>query len=113
NAVAFRGIGTKDEPVPAPDGTLNDDDGDGIRDLNGPHNALPEYEEAPDRILIPRFLGQTMRNEGGQYFRSRLILIALSGGPRFRTIIDVLGYNDFEQVQSSMYEFTCWDKPLL
>ena len=25
----------------------------------------------------------------------------------------MLGYNDSEQMESSMYEFTCWDRPLL
>ena len=45
NARTFLGIGDVRTPT--------DHDGDGIRDLDG-----VEYSEAPDEILIPRFLGQ-------------------------------------------------------
>lgn len=102
NAVSFRGIGEE--------GSANDDDGDGIRDLNGPNAATPEYEEAPDQILIPRFLGQDAATRSNSLYKSELILIALSGGAQFTTIIDILGYNDNEDPQSSQYSFSCWTK---
>ena len=110
NAVGFRGIGREGEP--------NDDDGDGVRDLEGPGPFLAEYEEAPEEILIPRFLGQDEPLPGvgpgpGGLFDSELILINLSGGSSFTTIVDVLGFNDNEEPFSSQYEFYCWDKPKL
>jgi hypothetical protein len=105
NAVSFRGIG--DEFTP------NDDDDDGIRDLNGPKSSTPEYEEAPDQILIPRFLGQDEPFSMSGSYQSELILIALSGGAQFTTTIDVLGYNDNEDPLSSQYSFYCWAKPKL
>ncbi len=105
NAVSFRGIGADKE--------LNDDDGDGIRDLNGPDAANPEYEEAPDQILIPRFLGQDSPNRSAVAYNSQLILIGLSGGTQFTTLVSVLGYNDNEDPQSSQYSFHCWAKPYL
>lgn len=113
NAVSFRGLGEE--------GALNDDDQDGIRDLNGPGGALPEYEEAPDQILIPRFLGQdeavnknNLVGPGpGDVFHSELILINLSGGARFTAIVSFLIFNDNEDPTSGEYEFRCWDKPLL
>jgi len=105
NAVSFRGIGEEFEP--------NDDDDDGIRDLNGPKSATPEYEEAPDQILIPRFLGQDQSFSATALYQSELILIALSGGAQFTTTIDVLGYNDNEDPLSSQYSFQCWAKPKL
>ena len=112
NAVSFKGIG--------PEGAFNDDDGDGIRDLNGPTldgggpNPLAEYEEAPDEILIPRFLGQDLAAPGGpNLYNSDVILVNLSGGSAFTTIVDILGYNDNEDPLSAQYEFYCWDKPKL
>jgi hypothetical protein len=114
NAVSFEGIG---------DGMITDLDDDGIRDLDG-----IEYDEAPDEILIPRFLGQNYSpNMGGQKGRassvgagagprathSELILVNLSGGAAFTTTLDFLIYNDNEEVFSSEYTFDCWDKPYL
>lgn len=112
NAVSFRGLGEEGSP--------NDDDQDGIRDLNGPGSDLPEYEEAPDQILIPRFLGQDPADDEknalqseGDVFHSEIILINLSGGARFTAIVSFLVYNDNEDPTSGEYEFRCWDKPLL
>ena len=99
NAVSFRGLGDPFAP--------NDDDGDGIRDLNGPNAALPEYERAPDQILIPRFLGQDL--PGGNY-ASEMVLVNLSGGRQFTTVLDITGYNDNEVPFSGQYQFYCWDK---
>jgi len=106
NARPFLGIGRE--------GSTTDDDGDGIRDLDG-----IEYSQAPDQILIPRFLGQQEENDapdlGGQnnLFRSRLVLVGLSGGSQFDTVIYILGYNDNEVQFSSQYAFRCWDDPRL
>ncbi|MFT7667577.1 MAG: hypothetical protein ACI8X5_000256 [Planctomycetota bacterium] len=98
NAVAFEGIG---------ENGLTDIDSDGTRDLDG-----LEYSMAPDALLIPRFFGQA--DEISQLeFQSRLILISLAGGPEFSTIVDLLIYNDNEQVFSAEHEFTCWANPTL
>lgn len=83
-------------------GQLTDLDADGVRDLNG-----LEYEGAPARIQIPRFLGQ---DDGLQ---SKLVLLSLTGGPLFTTILDFLMFNDNEEVYSGQYSFRCWAKPTL
>ena len=80
-------------------GDLNDN---GLRDLDG-----SEYEESPDEILVPRFLGQDEDR------KSELILIGLTGGARFDTTVDFLIYNDNEEVFSSEYTFRCWERVLL
>ena len=80
-------------------GDLNDN---GLRDLDG-----SEYEESPDEILVPRFLGQNADR------KSELILIGLTGGARFDTTVDFLIYNDNEEVFSSEYTFRCWERVLL
>jgi hypothetical protein len=87
----------------------NDDDQDGIRDLNGPLGALGEYEQAPDEILIPRFLGQDPPGLGGG-FHSDLIVLGLTGGSAFTTTVQFLVYNDSEDVTSQNASFFCWDK---
>ena len=94
NPFVYNGIG---------DGVLTNLDGDSNRDLDG-----VEYEESPDEILIPRFLGQ-----GGVY-QSELILIGLTGGAKFLTTVDFLIYNDNEEQFSAEYSFLCWARvPLL
>jgi hypothetical protein len=99
NAVSFKGIGLE--------GSLNDEDQDGVLDLDG----LTEYEEAPDELYIPRFLGET------DDFHSELILIALSGGTAFHsnggTEIGIRMFDDNENAFSIGYEFYCWAKPRL
>lgn len=98
NAMVFRGLTTE--------GTTTELDGDGIRDLNG-----IEYEAAPDRIAIPRFLGQ-LQNGGDQY-GADLVFVGLTG-TRFTTSVDMLIFNDNEEVFSSEWTFGCWDRvPLL
>ncbi|MBL8861546.1 MAG: hypothetical protein JNK02_05995 [Planctomycetes bacterium] len=88
---------------PRPQKQPTDVDGDGLRDLDG-----VEYEAAPDRVLVPRFLGQ------GPLATSELILIGLTGGSQFTTIVDFLVYNDNEEVFSRSYAFQCWTKvPLM
>lgn len=94
-AYSFRAIG--------PQGALTDVDaggsGDGIRDLDG-----VEYEMAPSKILVPRFIGQSA------LVQSDLVLIALTGGSAFTTRLDFLVYNDNEEVFSKNYTFRCWRK---
>ncbi len=90
DAVSFEGIGSGP-------GTITDVDGDGRRDLNG-----LEYAQAPDEILIPRFLGQT------QNTASELVFVDLSGGPAFQVVVDYLVYNDNEEAFSGQHLFRCW-----
>ncbi len=101
NAIIYRGIGSPTGGDPRPTGTLTNLDGDAHRDLDG-----REYDLSPNRILIPRFLGQ---DPPGGMFRSRLILLALSGGIQFNTNLNLLIYNDNEVVQSANLSFRCWD----
>ena len=106
NAVSFRGYGADGSDVA--DGTPNDDDGDGIRDLNGPDSPHPEYDEAPDKILIPRFLGQIPGLSD-----SHLVLLNLSGGAAFTTTVIFQAFDDSENPFSATYPFYCWAKPSL
>jgi hypothetical protein len=80
-------------------GQPTDIDNDGIRDLNG-----IEYEMAPAKILVPRFLGQSTT------YASELVLINLTGGAQFTTMLDFLVYNDNEEVFSREFSFRCWSK---
>ncbi len=114
NAVSFKGVGEegsstdRENPGPVP-GTI----GDGIRDLDN-----FEYEEAPDKVYIPRFLGQDpVLNPRGLH--SDLILIALSGGRLFEanqitpgggTTVLIHGWNDNEEMFSIEHTFDCWQK---
>lgn len=96
NAVGFKGL--------TAEGTNTDIDfgpmaGDGNRDLNG-----VEYDSAPDRIHIPRFLGQDL------FSNSTMTFIGLSGGTEFTTILDFAIYNDNEEMFSRQYMFDCWTK---
>ena len=99
NAVAFKGVTGHRQST--------DVDGDGVLDLDG-----TEYWEAPDEILIPRFLGQSDSTFFGP-FRSELVLINLSGGTQFTTIVDFLLYNDNEEQFSAQRQFFCWDRAFL
>jgi len=80
-------------------GSSTDIDGDGNRDLDG-----LEYRKLPDEILIPRFL-----TTGGA-LRSELVLLGLSGGAQFDTIVDFVIYNDNEEVFSAQHQFRCWER---
>lgn len=91
---------------PRAEGTVTANDTDNVLDLND-----VEYEQAPAKVLVPRFMGQTSPTEG---FRSDLILIGLSGGARFQTIVDFLVFNDNEEAFSAQTQFACWTRqPLL
>jgi streptogramin lyase len=99
-AYAYLGVGAE--------GTPTDDDGDGVRDLNG-----LEYSCAPDVLLFPRFFGQSDAISGvgpGVDYRSELVLLNLSGGTEFEAIVDFLLYNDNEEVFSAQAGFVCWTK---
>ena len=80
-------------------GEVTEQNDNGLRDLDN-----VEYSAAPDRILVPRFMGQNLA------FQSELTLIGLSGGAQFYTTVDFLIYNDNEEVFSSEYSFHCWDQ---
>lgn len=99
NAVAFKGVTGHRQPT--------DLDNDNVRDLDG-----QEYWEAPDEILIPRFIGQSETSFFGP-FRSELVLINLTGGSQFTTIVDFLLYNDNEEQFSAQRQFYCWDRAFL
>jgi hypothetical protein len=94
NPYSFRAI----PPLGAP----ADLDNDGVRDLNG-----LEYEPAPDLIYVPRFVGQSAT------YQSELVMIALTGGAQFTTMLDFLVYNDNEEVFSKNFTFRCWSKTSL
>jgi len=101
NPFAFKGIGNLEGET--------DLDNDGIRDLDG-----EEYEPVPDEIYIPRFIGSSGnygRNfSNGQSYDSELILINLSGGTAFDSIVNFWVYNDNEEAFSAQYQFRCWDR---
>jgi len=80
--------------------------GDGIRDLDG-----AEYEKVTTEILIPRFIGSGGPNgsNSGPY-NSELILVGLSGGASFQTMINFWVYNDNEEAFSAQYTFHCWQR---
>jgi hypothetical protein len=82
-------------------------DHDSVRDLDN-----HEYIEAPDKILVPRFLGQDENPFFGN-FKSTVTLINLSGGKAFSTIVEFLVYNDSEECFSQGFQFNCWDKRYL
>jgi hypothetical protein len=90
DAVSFEGLGNG--PL-----TPTDLDGDGRRDLDG-----LEYAQAPDQILVPRFLGQTKGS------LSEFVFVDLTGGPAFQVLVDFLIYNDNEEAFSGQYQFRCW-----
>lgn len=98
NPVAFKGFDTNGE---------TDKDHDNVRDLDG-----FEYEKVPDEIYIPRFIGSSTQagNTSGGTYDSELILLALSGGTRFDTIINFWIYNDNEEAFSAQYQIHCWDR---
>ena len=113
NAVSFKGVGLQGAPTDrdGPNGS-----GDGIRDLDD-----EEYEPAPERLYIPRFLGQDLGVRDG--VQSELIMVNLSGGAAFRatpgnpsggTLLSIIGYNDNEIPFSAEHVFSCWDRvPLI
>jgi hypothetical protein len=86
NAVAYEGINPEV-------------DNNGLRKLDG-----SQYEMNAGEILVPRFLGQ------GLNYNSELILIGLTGGAQFTTVVDFLIYNDNEEEFSAEYSFYCWER---
>jgi hypothetical protein len=105
NAVGFT-AGRRGQNLP--DGALTDVDSDGVRDLDN-----VEYIAAPERIIIPRFLGQDPWPNFFAHYRSTLTFINLSGGVQFTTIVDLSIWNDSEECFSRQWQFDCWDKQFL
>ncbi len=106
NPVAFRGIGEGGGGISCGENGENsvelilaDVNQNGQLDLDG-----IEYDPVPERILIPRFLGQKASRS------SEIILIALSGGAGHQTRLDFQVFNDNEEGFSSEFEFQCWDR---
>lgn len=99
NAIGFKAVENPAAPVAWCGLRETDHNNNGVRDFDG-----LEYEPVPDKIYIPRFLGQ---NDDRQ---SDLILIALTGGTRFTTTLDFLIFNDNEEPFSGEVSFYCWDR---
>ena len=99
NPYVFQAVGAE--------GAATDVNSDGLRNLDG-----VEYEAAPDRLLVPRFFGQSGENLPSVSLgaRSVLVLINLTGAARFTAVVDFLIYNDNEEVFSAQYDFQCWKK---
>jgi len=86
------------------EGANTDLNTNGLRDLNG-----LEYEQAPDRLDMPRFIGQ-----GGPLISTdELVLINMTGGAAFTAVVDFLVYNDNEEIFSAQYSFVCWARVVL
>lgn len=68
-----------------------------------------EYEKMADELLIPRFFGQGQGSSFDSPFRSRMILINLTGGAYFTAVAKMLVFNDNEQAFSDMVQFDCWE----
>ena len=99
NPVAFKGFSNNRN------GGTNAD-GDSVRDLDG-----VEYEPVPDEVYIPRFIGSSSvqaSSVGPAIYDSELILLGLSGGAKFTTIVNFWVYNDNEEAFSAQYSFRCW-----
>jgi hypothetical protein len=92
NPIVLKGIGNAQSG-------RTDVDNDGVRDLDG-----VEYEAVPEEILVPRFIGS------GAQFDSELILLALSGGAAFDTIVNFWVYNDNEEAFSAQRQIRCWER---
>ncbi|MFT7669985.1 MAG: hypothetical protein ACI8X5_002692, partial [Planctomycetota bacterium] len=97
NPISFEAIENREAPMASCGHRETDHNGNGLRDMDG-----LEYQTVPDKILIPRFLGQTETRV------SELIMIGLTGGKKFTTTLAFLIYNDNEEVFSSQYTFACW-----
>lgn len=65
------------------------------------------YTAVGSQILIPRFFGQVANRV------SELILIGLTGGPSAETVVDLLIWNDNEEIFSGEYTFNCWERVFL
>ena len=103
NAISFPGINDAEAPITPCGLRSTERTGDNIRNFDG-----QEYGPTPDRIYIPRFVGQDVDRN------SDVILIALSGGQKFTTTLDLIIFNDNEQDFSSQVTFFCWERvPLL
>lgn len=88
NPFVFQGVG---------DGDVN---GNGRLDLDG-----VEYTKAPGKIIFPRFLGQP-----SNFSTSNLILIDAAGGAGWFTRVDLLIFNDNEEMFTASRAFRCWEE---
>jgi hypothetical protein len=79
------------------EGGITDLNNNGLRDFNG-----LEYELLPDVLEFPSFFGINPA------FTDEIILLDLTGGGQFTTVVDFLVFNDNEEVFSAQYSFHCW-----
>lgn len=82
------------------EGQDTDIDNDGLLDHDG-----VEYEMIADRLLLPRFLGQTARQ-----LQSELILINLTGAVQFDATIVLKVFNDDSSQFQEAHSFRCWER---
>jgi hypothetical protein len=94
NAASFRAVPGEGLPT--------DLDLDGHHDLNG-----IEYTMFGENQIFPRFIG--LFQNGQNQYQASLLLLNLSGGAWFQSSIDVLIYNDNEQIWSTTHTFSCWE----
>jgi hypothetical protein len=83
------------------EGAVTDLNNNHLHDLDG-----LEYDKAPNELLIPRFIGTGGPLNG----EDEIVLINLTGGADFTAVIDLLVYNDNEEVFSAQFSFVCWDE---
>jgi hypothetical protein len=79
------------------EGAVTDLNSNNLRDFDG-----SEYEPLPDVLLFPSFAAVSST------FTDDLLLINLTGGGQFTAVVDLLVYNDNEEVFSAQFSFTCW-----
>jgi len=95
-AFTYKAIGAENAIVDAAPGT-------GHLDLNN-----TEYEAVQDLLLFPRFTGQNDDGDDQMQADSTLVLIALTGGSQFTSIVDLFVYNDNEEAFSAQTSVRCW-----
>ncbi len=96
-AIAFQALTGPGQPT---DVNLN-----GFPDLDG-----IEYERAPRRFYMPRFIGQANDPAPRNTYESELILFQVLANPGTTTTVGFLAWNDNEQAFSASYSFQCWTR---
>jgi hypothetical protein len=77
-------------------------DGDSVRDLNG-----SEYEVVPNTHIFPRFIASGTVPGIGETSSNELVLVSLVGGNLWSVTVDLLIFNDEEDVWSAQTTFAC------
>jgi hypothetical protein len=98
----YKGIGADETVLAAAPTTVNH------LLLNG-----TKYEATSDVLLFPRFTGQNDDGDDQLQADSSLVLIALSGGSQFTSLVDLTVFNDNEEVFSAQDSVRCWSRKKL